>query len=264
MRYYDRNNAHNYLLWLGAELGLIGLALFVWLIVSALARSWAYVRTRQADYAALGTLAGLTAFIITWSIGQPLGVPQVAYTFWIVLGIAAAQSRREAIGAATGAWLWLRARVVPVATVLLLASAVPARAYRSIWQIDLGRIAYGFGEWEMKSDGTRFRSLGSRATFFVNASALAIDVPFATDPLAGPLGAQVDIVVDGQAIDTVMLNDEVWRAVRLVAPVAPRRFWRVDLRVSPIWISRAASANRTAAGVVMGEISVVAERPPSN
>jgi len=89
LRYYAVNDAHNYFLWVGAELGLIGLGLFLWLLVAALSRGWSRVRARQPDYWRAGILAGLAAFIITWSIGQPLAVPQVAYTFWIVLGAVA-------------------------------------------------------------------------------------------------------------------------------------------------------------------------------
>src|SRR5262249_6255103 len=40
MRHYPTTNAHDYFLWIGAELGVVGLALFLWVIGVCLARAW--------------------------------------------------------------------------------------------------------------------------------------------------------------------------------------------------------------------------------
>lgn len=79
---YPRQNAHNNFAQIAGELGLVGLASFVAVLVLAL---W----PRQPfDRSAGPVLAGLAAFIVTWLGGHPLLVPEVAYPFWLTLAIA--------------------------------------------------------------------------------------------------------------------------------------------------------------------------------
>lgn len=260
---YDvRADAHNVFLWVGAELGLIGLGLFLWLVVAALARAWSQVRARQRDYQLLGTFAGLAAFIITWLVGQPLSVPQVAYTFWILLGLTAASSTDDARGVGGGRRQPLLTSVALAAAILLVVGSVPIRAYRAISEIDLSHVSYGFYNWETTEARGRFRWTGPRATFFMRSSVRAIEVPPPPVLVAAPHAVQVDIVVDGHAAQRIVLDDGRWRAVRIDAPASTERFWRVDLHVTPTYVPRAVlpnSSDERELGVAVGEISVIAE-----
>jgi O-antigen ligase len=245
---------HNYFLWVGAELGLIGLGFFLWLLVAALAGAREQLRLRRSDYWFLGTCAGLFAFIITWSIGQPLAVPQVAYTFWIVLGLASASPTGAARGAAGGHRRPLLIRIALAATILFVIGSVPVRALRAISDIDLSRVSYGFSDWRTSDDGVRSRWAGPRVTFFMRSSARAIDVPLAAKLPATPHGAQVDILVNGHTADRIVLNNQDWRVVRINAPASRRRFWRVDMHVAPIGIPL--DTPETQRRVAVGKISV--------
>lgn len=89
LRYHDSADPHNFLLWMAAEFGLVGLAAFLWVLGAALAQIWARLRADPHDLAYAALAAGLFAFLVTWLSGQPMNVPIVAYTFWIVLGAAA-------------------------------------------------------------------------------------------------------------------------------------------------------------------------------
>jgi len=120
-------------------------------------------------------------------------------------------------------------------------------------------VSYGFSDWRTTEDGVRFRRAGPRATFFMRSSVRAIEVPLAASPAASPDGVQVDIIVDGHAAQRVMLNNEDYRAVRINAPAPRRRFWRVDLRVTPARNPRAVRPNSSDegnVGVAVGKISV--------
>jgi hypothetical protein len=80
---YPSQNAHNNFAQIAGELGLIGFAAFIAVIVTAL---WP---VRQTTNLCVGpVLAGLAAFIISWLGGHPLLVPEVAYPFWLTLAIA--------------------------------------------------------------------------------------------------------------------------------------------------------------------------------
>jgi hypothetical protein len=192
-----------------------------------------------------------------------LVVPQVAYTFWIVLGLAAGYSVGEystdrAYGAAGGRRQPLLTRIALGATILFVIGSVPIRARREMSEIDLSRVSYGIIEWKTTADGVHLRRTGPRATFFVRSSVRAIEVPLAPDVGTPPTGVVVDIVVDGHPADRVRLNGGGGRAVRINAPRSKRRYWRVDLYVAPILITRAVSRSSDAQeiGVDVGEISV--------
>jgi len=230
LRYYARNNAHNYVLWIWAELGFAGLVSFVWLLGAALLRGWLHVRDARSDYWAQGVFAGVVAFIITWSIGQPLDVPQVAFTFWILLGVVASLSS-PAAASRTGSPLL--AAALTAAAIAVVAS-VPIRAHRAIDEIDLARVSYGFYNSGTSEDGRAFKWVGPNVTFFLRAPVRAIDLPMAALLPATPHGVSVDILVDKRPADRLTLANREWRTVRINAPASADRYWRVDLRLNPI------------------------------
>ena len=86
-----RENPHNQFLLVVAELGLIGLFLFVWLLMAPLKRLWRSTRT-QARWPALLDRAvgvGLFACFVTLLANHSLVYAEVAYTFWMVVGLGA-------------------------------------------------------------------------------------------------------------------------------------------------------------------------------
>ena len=84
-----RENAHNYVLQVFAELGAVGLVLFLWALGLA-TRPLARVALRDSfDPLRLGLVAGLGAFMVSTLGGQPFLVAPVVYSFWLLLGVAA-------------------------------------------------------------------------------------------------------------------------------------------------------------------------------
>jgi hypothetical protein len=81
---YVRENAHNNFAQVAGELGLVGLSAFTAVLTVSL---WTARSTRLAHPLTGPVLAGLAAFIISWLGGHPLLVPEVAYPFWMMLGI---------------------------------------------------------------------------------------------------------------------------------------------------------------------------------
>lgn len=248
-----RGDAHNYFLWLGAELGVIGLASFVWLLGAALAGIWSQVRSPHSARGFLATSVGLAAFVITWLVGQPLAVPQVAYTFWIVVGMASAPSTAIERSSEGDSNRSLSTKLA-LAAALFVVVSIPIRASRALAEIDLSRVAYGVDNWRTGGDGVRFRWSGPRATFFMRSSVRAIEIPVAANPPSVREGFQIEVAVEGNVASRLTLHDRRWHSVRINAPAARRRFWRIDLRTSPI-----EGPNRRILRV--GEIAVLDELP---
>jgi O-antigen ligase len=88
-----RMNPHNDFLRIGAELGLVGVALFLWILVAAGRQMWLAVR-RTRDARLAGLAGGLVAFLVTSLVSNPLMVRDVSYVFWIALGLAVGYSAR--------------------------------------------------------------------------------------------------------------------------------------------------------------------------
>jgi len=268
LRFYARADAHDYFLWIAAEFGLVGLVTFVWLVGAALLRAWRRLAAHPGDPVFGGVCAGLAAFILTWLGGQPLSVPVVAYTFWIVLGVAASGPPADAGAhrhepASRGGPTWRR--VLLAVFVIGLLVSVPVRVRQALREIDFARVTYGLFDWETEGLGRRYRWSGPRATVFVRASARAVELPVRAglDPARLGIDAfEVRIFVNHRRVGLVRLADDRWQQLRvpLVDDGGPERFWRIDLQVNPTWRPAdilPGSTDRRRLGVKVGELVVI-------
>jgi O-antigen ligase len=91
-------NAHNNFLQILVELGVAGLATFLWLLASPALLLARAVRQGGIDPIPTGVAAGLLAFLLTCLSGHPLMVPQAALPFLMMLGLLVATLPRAAAG----------------------------------------------------------------------------------------------------------------------------------------------------------------------
>lgn len=265
---HTRADAHNYFLWIAAEFGLVGFAAFAWLLGAPLARAWRQLRANPFDLWLAGLCGGLVSFVLTWLSGQPLAVPEVAYTFWIVLGLAVGVSdgpvsKGSAKRSDVGQSKWKRGAIATLVAFILV--SVPIRARQAIDRIDLARVTYGLYLWETEETGIRYRWSGSRATLFARSSVRAIDLPLRAglDPTrSGADAFEVKIFVNRRLANWLRLTDDDWYRVRVLAPreATRDRFWRIDLRVAPTWYPRVVLPDSTdlrKLGVKVGQIATI-------
>ncbi len=82
--------AHNAYLQLGAEIGLTGLFIFMWMIGAAI-RDWfkAYVKTKTPlmQAVSLGFLGGFLGFLVSGLLESNLQYSNLAVLFWVMLGL---------------------------------------------------------------------------------------------------------------------------------------------------------------------------------
>jgi hypothetical protein len=211
--FYQRENAHNNFAQIAGELGVVGLICFVALLAAAL---WHRNTDPKAHSARTPALLGAVAFIVTWLGGHPLLVPEVAYPFWLTLGVATAL---------VSAAKWsLPPAAIGVGLVFLLIS-IPFRVSVKSAQLDLSRVTYGVSARHLVT---------SRARFFVQNSGAGINLPLRARNASDDDPVEIDILVDGAASETIRLSDRNWRKTRIDLPHdANHRFRRIDLRVRP-------------------------------
>jgi O-Antigen ligase len=258
-----RMNPHNDFLRIGAELGAIGLGLFLWILIAAARRIWrALEGTRDVRLA--GLAGGLTAFLVTSLVSNPLMVRDVSYAFWIALGLAVGHASRldarshaadELVSPSTSALdasKWRHA--IPLFMVALLVLSIPFRARQELATLDPSRVSYGLSDWTVDADGTRYRLSGTRSTIFVTGRAQLVDIPMRTVTNAAQ---EVEIRIDGRLANRVTVG-LAWQRVRMPLPSGPPiESHRIDLAAIASGEVDAAGDDQRTIGVKVGEIQIV-------
>jgi hypothetical protein len=263
-----RKNPHNDFLRVGAELGLVGLGLFLWTLAAAGRCTWEFL-SRTRDPRLAGLVGGLVAFLVTSLVSDPLMVREVSYVFWIALGLAVGHSAaaheapadREAPTPAVAGRHWRVSMLRwPIAALLggLLLASVPFRSRQELASMDLTHVSYGLFAWGTEPDGRQFRWSGPRATLFVDGRARLVEIPLSGKAPSGT-PQQVEIRVDGRLANRIAVVPE-WQRVRTLLPGGPvTGLRRIDLTVSPTWVPADAIRghwDRRVLGVKVGELTV--------
>jgi hypothetical protein len=245
---YSLENAHNYFLQIAAELGILGLAAFLYFLFAV----WTTERSSMSGRAhLLGAMTGAGAFVATWLTGHPLLVREVAYPFWILLGLIVVWADGALPLAAPGATGWHWRRFVLAATALIAFASVPFRAEPPTRQT----VMYGVYNWETQPDGSRVRWTEQYATIVVRLETGALDIP-----MRAPETVEFLIAVDGVPLKYEWVSD-AWRQVRVtLPPPAPEVLYRrIDFRLPRSWVLadiQPSSDDRRSVGMRLGEISL--------
>jgi hypothetical protein len=258
-----RENPHNQFLLVVAELGLIGLFFFGWLLAASLKQLWRAADTPARSPELLGRAigVGLLACLVTLLANHSLVYAEAAYTFWIVVGLGAVAARPQQPPGPTlepDCSVWPSHSLVVVATLLIVVGSVPLRAHRERAAIDLSRVSYGFHNWELEGGERRVRWTSRRARFYVRPTVRRVRVPLRALLPHSDWSFTVDISLNGRVVDQVRVENDRWHEVSLELP--PRespRYERVDLRIGPAWHPSdelPGSADRRELGVKVGEI----------
>jgi O-antigen ligase len=249
--FYFHENAHNNFLQIAGELGIAGLAAFLWLLGAAAVRIGRGLAANRGDRLLLGAAVGLGAFVATWMTSHPMLVREVAYPFWILLGAALARADgdaqtplrlREARSASAP-----RHGIIAAVAVAVLAATVPGRAARQKATIDFGRFSFGFYDWEGDPD-MRFRWTSRRATFFIPLSARQLHLRLRAIHMGtNTTPTEVSIAIGGRTFNRLLLVDDDWVNVPMRLPLLPEDedFQRIDIIAEPTWSPAAILGGRS-------------------
>jgi O-antigen ligase len=237
---YGNENAHNYFAQQFAELGIIGGAMFLWLVCSLLGAGWRGVRTRPSDTMLAGLLAAIGAYLLTCLTGHPLLVPAAALPFWV------------AAGALTGAIEHSQQRSrktqrhVAVAVCAVLAAGVGSQVVAYANRQDTPPES-GFHGQETSSDGDTFRWMTRHAVTYVpnESGFVRLRVRAPTLPKTRPM--IIETAIAGEVVDRRELPAGEWVSYDIPSrrPTAAP-FRRVDLRVNQWWAQDVALGTRQA------------------
>jgi O-antigen ligase len=264
---YGSQNAHNYFLQIGGELGLVGLAFFLGLMTVIVWQGVQALAVRPDDLRLLGCLTGAVALLITSLTGHPLLVDEVASTFWILLGLVVALSGsalRSARGhdVESGRRRRRPAVVGGVAFAALLLAALSV-ARRPI-EPPISTAVDGLEPWETAPDGARFRWTHASASVFVPRDVTRVYIPvrLPTDnPRISPIA--VDVHAGGATRGRMLVGDS-WAILNVeLSPLQSLLgYKRVDLRMDKTWqpaIYVPGSSDLRRVGVQVGDLKLFRE-----
>lgn len=252
---YLFENAHNNFAQIGAELGLVGLLLFLWLLWEARPALRYPLRIHGEDTVRWGLYAGLAAFLITCLGGHPLLVAAVAYPFWLTLGAAVSWPRPGpdvSRGASVRVMRWL-----PLALVVLVA-LLPVRLAGTWLTRDRAGVQLGFVDAPAPSGAAAtYRLAGPTATLFVPADAQAVGLLLACD---GDGSVTVEFRLDGVLANRLRLDGTAWTETTLLMPRGgiSRPHRRLDLIVQPT--ADAGASSGAGARIRVREVRVIQGR----
>lgn len=230
--YYRHENAHNQYVQWAAEFGLIGSIAFGWLFLAVATRARQIRREATRDVAYDALCCGIATFLLTGFAGHPLLTADVAYVFWIAVGLVAADAGSRVGAAATEPHVSLRALVLSTGVIALLAVTLPSRIDAQLTQAVGSGVTYGLGLREQDTDGSFMWPIRDELRIYAPMTATHVEIglrhsqPGAGDP------TPVDVSLDGRPISGFQVRSE-WGVYRVPLRMErSRRYHLIELRPS--------------------------------
>ena len=211
-RSFGPENSHNMFAQVAAELGLLGLAVFVWLIGRSLMPLAPALR-REISPAVLWTTGGILAYMLSGLGGHPLIVFEAAVPFWIALGAVAGAATPGPVNHRSSA---RSLHLAAFGAAGLLALSIPIRAEQFIRWRHLDEVTDA--SWQVDAT-TRYRDVGDKDLIFVPPPYVAIVLPLKLAPAGDALG-EILVRLDGVAANRYVIRADAWTDVRLRLPVS--------------------------------------------
>jgi O-antigen ligase len=218
-------NAHNNFVQILAELGVVGVAAFLWLLVAAgraVVASW---RSDRAGPALVGMSGGLCAFLLSCLTGHPLLITEILLLFFLALGVAAGL----AMPPTSPATFSRRGAIVSIAIIL---ATLPVRVRQAGREMDLDHVVIGASGIAGREDGIRYRIAEAHSRWFVASSVRHLQIPVRAAGDAPDL-CLVQVSIDGKLVNQLQATHAAWRDIDLLLDPGrrPPVSRAVDLRV---------------------------------
>jgi len=251
---YGNENAHNYFAQQFAELGIIGGALFVWLVGVVLWHGWRAAIHRPHDIALHTLFAGTGAYVLTCATGHPLLVSEAALPFWAALGTVAASS-------SSGASLSKPLRLLGIAAGVLLAAGVGRAGLAYARPADTPP-EQGFHQFETTRDGSEFRWMTRHAVMYIPDRPGFLHLRVRAPGWPSPRPVVLETSIGGRVVDAREVPADESTTWDIPARATGRSgFRRVDFRVNQEWFEEVRLGQRPARRPVSLMVERIEWRP---
>jgi O-antigen ligase len=251
---YGNENAHNYFAQQFVELGIVGGALFVWLVGVVLSQGWKAAHQASGNVHLPALFAGVVAYLLTCATGHPLLVPEAALPFWAAFGtVAGAASSGIAL---SKAW-----RAIGIGATVVLAAGV-ARATVAYAQPADSPPEQGFHQMETTTDGSQFRWMTRHAVMYIPGGPGFLRVRVRAPGWPAPRPVVLETSIAGQVVDRHDVPPDTSTTYDVpVRAGTSAGFRRVDFRVSQEWFEEVRLGQRRARRPVSVMVEQIEWRP---
>ena len=206
---YRPENAHNYFIQIGAEIGLIGLAIFLCLIIIIFRYGFIVLKRLKEEYwkfVSLGILAGIAGFLISCLAQHPLLLIEMQFIFWLFVSTIFILGGLNKIQLSR---LKLSKKLLLIIVFAILAS-IPFRLFFPSNNKVITN--HGFYYWERWQHQIPFRWTKRTASqqIEINGSTLYLPI-LSSQPNISNKPVKIDIYFDGYKIDSIILKENKWR-----------------------------------------------------
>ncbi len=267
-------SAENYFIQIGAELGIIGLFLFLWIIweiLKRIKRQYSGIKDKsRVNFLIIGMICGIAVYLINIQAHTYIGSYEVKYTFWLLTGLLFCLSRVEgnsekyekrtgfgrkykAFGAVLiilygGGHLWNSAHS------LSLAARTEAFGIKQ---------EFGFYPWEETEEGRKFRWMGGSGGMTLEMkmpemtiSLLASHPEIQSKPVRVKIYLVKNFFREKILLDELNLNQNLWKTYTYSLPEEAGNEIFLLFKVSRTWnpLKRKGIADPRNLGVAVGPI----------
>ncbi len=202
-------NAHNYFIQIGAEIGLIGLAIFLCLIIIIFRYGVIVLKRLKEKYwkfVSLGILTGIAGFLISCLAQHPLLLIEMQFIFWLFVSIIFILVGLNKI---QHSHLKLPKKILFIIVLAILAS-IP---FRLFFHSNNNVISnHGFYYWERWLNQIPFRWTKRTASQQIEIKGGTLYLPIlSSQPNISNKPVKVDIYFDGYKVDSIFLNESKWK-----------------------------------------------------
>jgi O-antigen ligase len=221
-------NAHNNFLQIMAELGVVGLVAFVWLLVPAFHNVFRRTAAGTATLEMLGLAGGIAAFLLSALLGHPLLIEHIRAFFFLTLGIATGLSALE-----SAPLMGHRLRTLAAAAGIgALIACIPFRVAELRRMTNLAGVVRGASAPDASLDDVTYRVAEAHSSWFVSAAARVVRIPLRV-AAGSTTPCPVSIAIDGARGDVVSPSTDAWLPVELLFNSKPAgQSRRLDLHVA--------------------------------
>lgn len=252
-------SAENYLLQVGAELGVIGILLVLWIfweIIKQMRRSYRKVPVDDnKKFLVIGAVAGVIAFFVNIQAHTYIGSYEIKYTFWLLVGlifcmgrIAEARSTGEQEKAPEPKLRWSKGLKIASITLIILFGAV--HLWNSTHSLSLKsrtellgiKQDFGFYQFEQTKDGREFRWTRSYGGLTLEIEKPIMSIPILAshpDIHHNPVKVKVYLVKEffkeKKLLEEITLTRSVWQTHEFYIPEEVGQEVILLFKVSRTW-----------------------------
>jgi hypothetical protein len=255
----DPQSAENYLLQVGAEMGIIGILLVLWIfweIIKQMRRSYGKVPVDDnKKFLLIGAIAGVIAFFINIQAHTYIGSYEIKYTFWLLVGlifcvgrIAEAQSERELEKEQGQKLRWSKG--LKISSVALIGLFSTVHLWNSTHSLSLKSRTeqfgleqdFGLNKLEKTNDGREFRWTRSYGGLTIKIEKAFIEIPLLAshpDIRRNPVKVKIYLIKDffkkKMLLGELTLTESVWKTYEYSIPEEVGQEVILLVKVSRTW-----------------------------